>query len=259
MSELRRREGVAARALEFTILNASRTGEVVGAKWSEVTFEERTWVVPAARCKNNEAHAVALSSAAVSLLKALPREENNDHIFIGGKKGTGLSNMAMLVLLQTRMRQDFFEFRPRFKLVIIGNNRPNLNHVDEAMQRRLHLIPFNVIIPEGERDRDLPAKLEKELPGILAWMIEGAKLWHRDGLNPPSIVRAATKQYFETEDLFAAWARRALYLGCRVSPRIRAPAVLVGRGRHHLPTAANPMHPYTADIIQRWFVPCNGA
>lgn len=117
------------------------------------------------------------------------------------------------------MRQDFFEFRPRFKLVIIGNNRPNLNNVDEAMQRRMHLIPFNVIIPEGERDRDLPAKLQKELPGILAWMIEGAKLWHREGLNPPSVVRAATKQYFEAEDLFAAWLEEC----CDEAPDAKQP------------------------------------
>jgi integrase len=52
MAELRTREGVAARALEFTILTAARTGEVVGARWSEIDLETRTWVIPAARMKS---------------------------------------------------------------------------------------------------------------------------------------------------------------------------------------------------------------
>jgi hypothetical protein len=53
------------------------------------------------------------------------------------------------------MRQDFFEFRPQFKLIIAGNHKPGLRSVDEATRRRFHLIPFNVTIPPHERDQSL--------------------------------------------------------------------------------------------------------
>jgi putative DNA primase/helicase len=65
------------------------------------------------------------------------------------------------------MRQDFFEFAPQFKLLIAGNHKPGLRSVDEAIRRRLHLIPFAVTIPPSERDAELPGKLAGELPGTV--------------------------------------------------------------------------------------------
>lgn len=103
------------------------------------------------------------------------------------------------------MRQDYFEFEPTFKLVVIGNHRPSLRGVDEAMRRRLHFIPFEVTIPEEERDLDLPEKLEEEWPAILRWMIDGCEAWQRDGLNPPDSVREATRDYLEAEDALTLW------------------------------------------------------
>ena len=93
------------------------------------------------------------------------------------------------------MRQDFFEFDPQFKLMVVGNNKPSLRGVDEAIRRRLHLIPFTVTIPPDERDPDLPDKLRAEWPAILRWAIDGCLAWQREGLNhrpssgprPPSI------------------------------------------------------------------------
>jgi putative DNA primase/helicase len=67
------------------------------------------------------------------------------------------------------MRQDFFEYRPQFKLIIAGNHKPALRSVDEAIRRRLHLVPWNVVIPPAERDKKLGEKLRAEWPGILAW------------------------------------------------------------------------------------------
>ena len=90
------------------------------------------------------------------------------------------------------MRQDFFEFEPQFKLFVVGNHRPSLRGIDEAMRRRLHLVPFTVTIPEGERDHDLPEKLRGEWPAILRWLIDGCLTWQKEGLKPPDIVRAAT-------------------------------------------------------------------
>ncbi|MQA92687.1 MAG: hypothetical protein GEU90_21100 [Gemmatimonas sp.] len=103
------------------------------------------------------------------------------------------------------MRQDFFEFDPQFKLVVVGNHRPSLRGVDEAIRRRLHLVPFTVTIPEEERDTDLPVKLEQEWPAILRWAIDGCLEWQCRGLNPPERVTAATTEYLEAEDSFALW------------------------------------------------------
>lgn len=104
------------------------------------------------------------------------------------------------------MRQDFFEFTPQFKLLVAGNHKPSLRSVDEAIRRRLHLIPFTVTIPPDERDELLAHKLKDEWPGILAWAIEGAVEWGMTGLQPPERVREATETYLSEEDAFIAWA-----------------------------------------------------
>ncbi|AAU91228.1 prophage LambdaMc01, DNA primase, P4 family [Methylococcus capsulatus str. Bath] len=98
------------------------------------------------------------------------------------------------------MRQDFFEYLPQFKLVIAGNHKPAIRNVDEAMKRRLHLIPFTVTIPPEKRDGQLTEKLLAERDGILAWAVEGCLAWQRDGLNPPASVVSATEEYFDEED-----------------------------------------------------------
>lgn len=103
------------------------------------------------------------------------------------------------------MRGNFFTYQPQFKLVIAGNHKPELRHVDEAMRRRLHLIPFTVTVPAGERDEMLPEKLKAEWSGILAWAIEGCLLWQREGLRPPLAVRAATENYLAAEDAMGLW------------------------------------------------------
>ena len=103
------------------------------------------------------------------------------------------------------MRQDFFQFTPQFKLIIAGNHKPGLRSVDEAIRRRINLIPFTVAIPPEERDPDFTGKLKAELPGILAWMIDGCIEWQRNGLKPPQIVTDATDAYLEAEDGVSAW------------------------------------------------------
>ena len=99
VAELRAREGVAARAFEFTILTAARTGEVVGATWGEIDLAERVWAIPASRMKANEEHRVPLSGRVVEILAGLPREEGNDFVFIGTRPQTGLSKTAMREML----------------------------------------------------------------------------------------------------------------------------------------------------------------
>ncbi|OAI28690.1 hypothetical protein A1351_11335 [Methylosinus sp. R-45379] len=103
------------------------------------------------------------------------------------------------------MRQDFFEYRPQFKLVIAGNHKPSLRSVDEAIRRRFHLIPFAVTIPADKADPELADKLKAEWPGILQWLVDGCLEWQRDGLRPPQAVLDATAAYLEAEDAIAAW------------------------------------------------------
>ena len=111
------------------------------------------------------------------------------------------------------MRQDFFEFTPQFKLVVAGNHKPAIRTIDEAMRRRLHLIPFTVTIPPKERDRTLPERLLAERDGILAWAVQGCLEWQRTGLQPPEAVMAATEEYFEAEDALGRWLEECCDLG----------------------------------------------
>ena len=96
MQSLRERDGVSARALEFTILSATRTNESIGALWSEVDLKDNTWTIPSERMKSKRPHRVPLSDRAAAILKAIPRE--GEFVFPGGKANQPLSNMAMLEL-----------------------------------------------------------------------------------------------------------------------------------------------------------------
>jgi putative DNA primase/helicase len=103
------------------------------------------------------------------------------------------------------MRQDFFDFKPTFKLFIAGNHKPSLSNVDEAIRRRLLLVPFAVCFPPAERDPYLQEKLKEEWPAIMRWIVDGCLEWQRIGLAPPAIVRDATADYFAGEDVFGQW------------------------------------------------------
>ena len=98
------------------------------------------------------------------------------------------------------MRQDFFEYTPQFKLLIAGNHKPAIRNVDEAMKRRLHLIPFTVTVPPERRDGQLTEKLLAERNAIMAWAVQGCLDWQRHGLQPPACVVSATEEYFDEED-----------------------------------------------------------
>lgn len=102
ISALRAREGVSARAVEFAILTACRSGEVRGAKWSEFDVEKKIWTIPAERMKAKREHEVPLSDAALALLKALP--ETGDFVF-AGTKGQQLSDMSLTAVIR-RMNGD---------------------------------------------------------------------------------------------------------------------------------------------------------
>ena len=104
MDELRSRDGMAARALEFLILTATRSGEVRGARWAEVDLDGAVWTVPAERMKAGKEHRVPLSARAVALLESLPRMAGSDYVFAAPRGGM-LSDMTISAVMR-RMEVD---------------------------------------------------------------------------------------------------------------------------------------------------------
>jgi len=118
---LRAQEGFAARALEFAILTAARTGEIIGARWNEADLLDKIWTVPAGRMKAHREHRVPLSARALAILTEMQAARHGDaddaFVFPGGKAGKPLSNMAFLMLLRRMGRGDLTAhgFRASFK------------------------------------------------------------------------------------------------------------------------------------------------
>ena len=106
MTELREQEGIGPRALEFTILTVGRTGEVIGATWSEIDLDSRIWTVPAERMKAGREHRVPLSEPALSILSAMQEITQGDYVFPSGKANRPLSNMVLLMLLRRMGRSE---------------------------------------------------------------------------------------------------------------------------------------------------------
>lgn len=107
---------------------------------------------------------------------------------------------------------EHFEFTPQFKLLLVTNHRPKVDGDDDAIWRRLRLVPFEQSF-EGREDRGLVDKLEAELPGILAWAVGGCLEWQRDGLGTAGAVTRATAEYRQDEDVLGAFLEERCELG----------------------------------------------
>jgi putative DNA primase/helicase len=118
------------------------------------------------------------------------------------------------------MRQNFFQFAPELKLWLVANDQPRVRGTDEAFWRRVRVIPLTIKIPEAERDGGLPAKLQAEWPGILAWAVRGCLKWQRDGLAQPSVVAAATKGWQQEMDHLKKFIAEEL----EIAPGFKIPA-----------------------------------
>lgn len=103
-------------------------------------------------------------------------------------------------ILVRQLHSDFIEIRPFFKLTISGNHKPDIRGTDDGIWRRVLLVPFDVQIPENERDDKLIDKLWQERSGILNWLLEGLKDYLEQGLRPPQKVVDATREYRADSD-----------------------------------------------------------
>jgi integrase len=156
MADLRSRNSLSARALEFTVLTAVRTGETIGATWDEIDFAAKVWTIPAARMKAGKAHRVPLSDRAAEILASVPRE--GEHIF-------PLSNMAMLELLRgMRPGTTVHGFRSSFR-DWAAERTSYPNHVAEAALA--HTISDKV--EKAYRRGDLFEKRRRLMADWAAW------------------------------------------------------------------------------------------
>ena len=105
----------------------------------------------------------------------------------------------------SRKFENEFEFYPEFKLWMSTNHKPVIRGTDVGIWRRICLIPFTVCIPDDKVDKRLKYKLERELPGILKWAVDGCLMWQREGLEQPDAVKQATAEYRSEMDVISAF------------------------------------------------------
>jgi len=110
------------------------------------------------------------------------------------------------------LHKEYFTFLPQFKIWLATNHRPTIHGADEGIWRRIKLVPFNVVIPDGRVDEKLPAKLISEASGILNWALEGLAEYRRSGLMEPDAVLGATAEYRAAED----WLSKFIEDRCEV-------------------------------------------
>jgi putative DNA primase/helicase len=157
----------------------------------------------------NDRHPTELASlAGARMVTASETDEGRSWAEARIKELTGNENPVSARF----MRQDFFEFMPTFKIIIVGNHKPILNNVDDAARRRFNIIPFTN--KPTTVDPHLKVNLVKEYPAILRWMIDGCLDWQKNRLVKPDVVIEATKEYFDSQDVFGQWIAEC----CEIHP-----------------------------------------
>jgi putative DNA primase/helicase len=103
-------------------------------------------------------------------------------------------------LAARRMREDWWEFDPTHKAILVTNHKPQIRGTDHAIWRRVQLVPFTVIFAEDQQDKRLGENLQAEASGILRWAVEGCRQWAEHGLGAPPAVAEATREYRTEQD-----------------------------------------------------------
>lgn len=107
-----------------------------------------------------------------------------------------------------------FIYQPQFKLIVVGNQEPELRNVDSAMMRRINILPLNHPVPRGNQVADLAKRMiEEEGGAILQWMIDGCMSWQMHGLPLPASVLEKTREYVEDEDMLGQWVHEECVTG----------------------------------------------
>lgn len=148
----------------------------------------------------------ALVSARLVLASEAGQDASFDEAVV--KQVTGQDTIACRFLYG-----EFFEYKPQFKIWLATNYKPAIRGNDNAIWRRIRLIPFDQQFKGNKRDAMLPEKLRAELPGILAWAVEGCLEWQRDGLGRPKTVLDATAEYRNESDQVGRFISERCILG----------------------------------------------
>ncbi len=182
MADLRQREGMAARALEFLVLTAARSGEVRLATWDEIDLDAGIWTVPAERIKAGRQHRVPLSDDAMAVLKGLPRIEGSSYIFPAARGGP-LSDMALSALCK-RMGVDATPHGFRSTLKDWARNRTA--YPDEVSELALAHVNSDATRAAYARDELLPQRKR-----LMADWAKFCATIERDGDNVRALREAA--------------------------------------------------------------------
>jgi integrase len=181
IEKLRQREGIAALALEFTILTAARSGETLGARWAEIDFARKLWMIPPGRMKGAREHRVPLSSRALEILELLAQAKTGEFIFAGRRAAQQLSGMAMEMLLRRMKVEDatVHGFRSAFR-DWAGNET---NFARELAESAL----AHVIGDKAEQAYRRSDALERRRELMQAWagFCNSSKLQTGDWVHPP--------------------------------------------------------------------------
>lgn len=104
-----------------------------------------------------------------------------------------------------KLYSEEFEFKPEFKLWMATNHKPIIRGTDTGIWRRIHMIPFDVQIPEDKVDKNLTHKLKAEMTAIFKWCIDGCLMWQREGLQMPAAVLKSVREYRREMDVISAF------------------------------------------------------
>jgi putative DNA primase/helicase len=150
-----------------------------------------------------------------------------------------------------RMREDFWEFAPTHHVWLASNHKPAISGTDHGIWRRIKLIPFDVVIPDAQQDKKLPAKLAEELPGILNWAIAGCLDWQKGGMREPAIVQVKTSEYSAEMDEVGQFIEEY----CELGDEFRAPAgELYKAFQEAMPDSRINQHAFGARLRQKGFL-----
>ncbi len=127
------------------------------------------------------------------------------------------------LLKARRMKEDFWQFPPTHKLILVTNHKPEVRGQDHGIWCRLALVPFTQTFWDADKgetgpeelkaDKNLDKKLNAEAPGILRWLVDGCLAWQRDGLTMPSVVKAATAEYRSAQDIIGSFIAEVCVTG----------------------------------------------
>jgi putative DNA primase/helicase len=159
-----------------------------------------------AKSKFNQIHNQLASMYGKRLVTTSEVEEDQEFSEVTLKMLTGQDRVAARDLYQS-----WFHYVPQFKLIIAANYRPQISGYDEAMWRRVRLIPLDVVIPKEKRDKNLLAKLHAEMSGILNWALAGCRDWREHRLVVPAKVEEATHTYRQSMDTVEDWLTARCY------------------------------------------------